>query len=114
LARSLFPKFIRTAITYRGGGAVRDVRADITAHIESVLPEQMLEASDITKIITDTGSSYVQLPITMVGIGHNADRTISVERDQDAISSGRLSALLPDDDEETADGASYISLTRII
>jgi len=114
LARSLFPKFIRTAITYRGGGEVRDVRVDITAHIESVLPEQMLEASDITKIITDTGSSYVQLPITMVGIGHNADRTISVERDQDAISSGRLSALLPDDNEETADGASYISLTRII
>lgn len=114
LARSLFPKFVRTAITYRGGDQERDVRSAIAAHIEAVLPEQMLEASDITKIITDTGSSYVQLPITLVGIGHNADRSLSVERDQDAISSGRLSALLPDDDEETADGASYIILTRVI
>ncbi len=114
LAKSLFPKFVRTAIIYRGGGQVRDVRASIAAHIESVLPEQLLEVSDISKIITDTGASYVRSPITLVGIGHNADRSISVERGVDTISSGRLSALLPDDDETTADGASYIGLTRII
>lgn len=114
LARSLFPKFVRTSITYRGGGEVRDVRSALAAHIEAVLPEQMLEVSDMAKIIADTGSSYVQLPINLVGIGYNADRSILVERGQDTISSGRLSALLPDDNEETADGASYISLTRII
>lgn len=114
LVRSLFPKFVRTAISYRSGGETRDVRTDLVAHIEAVLPEQMLEISDLTKIITDTGSTYVQLPITLVGIGHNADRSILVERSQDAISSGRLSALLPDDNGETAEGASYLFLTRVI
>jgi len=114
LARSLFPKFVRTAITYRGGDQTRDVRSELAEYIESILPERLLEVSAMVDIIHDTGSDYVTLPIETVGIGHNADRTITTERGEDTISVGRLSALLPDDDGTTSEGASYILLTRLI
>lgn len=112
LARSLFPIFVRTSVSYEGGGTETEIRSDISDLIESVLPEQELEASDVVSTIIKSGATYVGLPITLVGIKHNADRTITVERSEDTISSERLHALQADDDGTTAEGASYIALTR--
>ncbi len=114
LARSLLPIFVRTYIEYRSGGTETDVRADIAAFIETILPEQMLEVDDIADVIRRTGATKVTHPVTLLGIGHQRDRSIITERSVDQISSGRLSALIPDDDGTTSEGASFISLLRTI
>jgi len=112
LARSLLPIFVRTYLEYRGGPTETDLRSEITGLVEKVLPEQQLEVSDITGKATRFGASYILMPVTVVGIGHQLDRTIVVERSQDAISTERLSALIPDDDGTTTEGSSWILLNR--
>jgi len=114
LARALFPTYIRTHVNYRGGGKVDDVRTDLVELIEQTIPEQDLETSDIHHVVRRLGSSYVQQPITVVGIGHQNDRSVWVTRSEDAIRTGRLSAMIPDDDGTTVEGASYIILEREI
>lgn len=111
LARALFPIFVRTAITYIGGNSEADIREELAELIESILPDDKLEVSDMTQLVGNTGAIKINMPVTVVGISHGADRSITVERSQDEISSGRLSALIPDD-AGTVDGSSYIILTR--
>ena len=114
LARALFPTYIRTFINYRGGPSEDDARADLVELIEQTIPEQDLETSDLHDIIRRLGSSKVQQPITVVGIEHRNDRSVWSSRSEDAISTGRLSAMIPDDDGTTVEGASYIFLEREI
>lgn len=114
LARALFPTYIRTFISYRGGGSTSDVRADLVELIEQTIPEQDLETSDMHHVVRVLGSGYVQQPITLVGVAHQKDRKIWATRSQDAIATGRLSAMIPDDDGTTVEGASYLILDRNI
>jgi hypothetical protein len=111
LARALFPTFVRTSITYTGGDTESNVRAELAEYIEAILPDDQLEVSDMTQLVGNTGATKISMPVTVVGIAHGADRSVTVERSRDAISLGRLSALIPDD-AGTIEGASYIILTR--
>lgn len=111
LARILLPTYVRTSISYNEGLTEEDARTEIKNLIEDVLPERQLEVSDITAILTESGSTKVVMPITVIGIAHQLDRSLVVERSEDAISSTRLSALIPDDDD-TSEGASWILLHR--
>lgn len=112
LVRALTPIYVRTNIQYRSGDDESDVRAELVDLIEGILPDQYLEVSDMVEIIMRGGSTYVQLPITVIGIRHNTDRTVAVERSQNMISIERLSALIPDDDGTTTEGSSWLQLTR--
>jgi hypothetical protein len=114
LVRSLFPKFVRTTIYYEEGAEASDIRTDLAEMIEAILPDQGLQVSDMVQAITDTGGSHVTLPIVVVGIGHQADRTIVVERTENELLSGRLSALIPD--SETVNGivTSFLNITRLV
>ena len=86
----------------------------ILADADDVRIFKALETSDMHDIIRRLGSSKVQQPITVVGIEHNSDRSIWSSRSEDAISTGRLSAMIPDDDGTTVEGASYLFLEREI
>lgn len=112
LARGLTPTMVRTFIAYSGGYTETAARAALANLVTSVMPNRELEASDMVQILVDSGASYVSLPITIVGISHQTDRSIIVERSEDFISNDRLSALVPDDDGTTTDGNSYIGLSR--
>ena len=114
LARALFPTFIRTSIQYRGGPTEADARTALTDVITNTIPEEDLETSDLHDEIRRLGSVKVTQPITVVGISHQKDRSIDVTRSQDAIATGRLSAMIPDDDGTTVEGASYIFLERVV
>ncbi len=76
------------------------------------MPNRQLEVSDMVQILSDSGATFVTLPITVVGISHQVDRTLTVERSKNYISNDRLSVLVPDDDGTTTEGASYIGLDR--
>jgi hypothetical protein len=112
LVRHLTPIFVRTDVTYTSGPTVSDARTDLVSQIEDVVPEQQLEVSDLTGALTKSGATYIHMPVTVIGIKHDTDRTLSVERSQDVISAERLSSLIPDDDGTTTEGASWIQLTR--
>lgn len=112
LVRSLFPIFVRTSIEYIDGASETEIRKDISELIASILPEKQLESSDVLTTITSTGATKVVMPVTLVGVKHNKDRTIVVERSEDSISSERLHALQADDDGTTVEGSSYIILSR--
>ena len=93
-------------------GAAFDDRGErMDEYIEAILPDDQLEVSDMTQLVGNTGATKISMPVTVVGIAHGADRSVTVERSRDAISLGRLSALIPDD-AGTIEGASYIILTR--
>jgi hypothetical protein len=114
LARALFPTYVRTYVNYRGGKSTSDVRADLVELIEQTIPEQDLETSAIHHTVRVLGSDYVQQPITLVGISHQKDRAVWSTRSEDSIQVGRLSAMIPDDDGTTVEGASYLMLNREI
>ena len=114
LARSLLPTFVRIAIRYRGGDTVEDARNAVTDAILAVLPDGELTVSSLIKIFDDSGSSYIQQPIMLVGITHQVDRSIVVDRSEDVLNVGALSMLMPDDDDLTVEGASYLFLTRVV
>lgn len=114
LARALFPTFVRTYMSYRGGPIESDARAALVEVITNTIPEEDLEVSDLHDEIRRLGSTKVDLPVTLVGIEHKADRSIDVSRSQDAITTDRLSAMIPDDDGTTVEGASYIFLERVL
>ena len=112
LARGLTPTLVRTAIYYAGGYTETTARAKIAELIKGVMPNRQLDVSDMVQILVDSGSDFVTLPITVVGISHGVDRNITVERSENFISNDRLSVLVPDDDGTTTEGNSYIALTR--
>lgn len=112
LVRHLTPIFVRTSIQYSGGSTESDARTDLVDIVEAVVPEQQLEVSDLTGKLTELGSDHVLMPVTLIGIKHETDRTIIIERSQDSISTERLSSLIPDDDGTTTEGASWLQLVR--
>lgn len=96
LARHLIPHFVRFDATYFGGSAESVVVPDLEKLIRELFPIDSLDASAIQKKITDRGATKVTNPLTLLAIVHNVDRTITAQRSQDSLSTGRLSAFVPD------------------
>lgn len=96
LVRHLIPHFILAEVRYEGGSQTSVVKQDIEDYISGLLPEELLEASALSEIPRRRGAERVELPIVIVGVVHEIDRRIRVQRSEDAISRGRLSTFIPD------------------
>jgi len=96
LARHLIPHFIRFDATYYGGSEESVVIPDVEKLIKDLYPIDTLDASAIQKAITDRGATKITNPLTLLAIVHYTDRTIYAQRSQDSLSTGRLSAFIPD------------------
>lgn len=96
MVRHLTPHFVRFELFYQGGSQASVVREDIEDYIDGLLPEDVLEATAITSIPRRRGASRVESPITLLGVVHNIDRSIQIDRSKDAISRGRLATFIPD------------------
>jgi hypothetical protein len=55
-----------------------------------------LESSDVEHLLYEQGASYVENPVTLIAVVHNQDRSVTVERSQDRLNTGRLAAFIPD------------------
>ena len=77
-----------------GGSRENIVLEDIEEYIKKLAPVDLLDASDIQKLVTDRGATYVKNPLDLVAVVHRVDRTIWVQRSQDRLSTGRLSAFI--------------------
>jgi len=96
LVRHLIPHFVRFELDYVGGSKVSVVRADIEDLLDSLLPDDELEATAVTELPRKRGATSVEAPLTLIGVVHNVDRTIEADRSQNAISTGRLATFIED------------------
>lgn len=96
LARHLIPHFVRFDLFYLGGDKEDSVVPDVEKYINGLNPDQFLEVSDLQKIVSGHGATYITNPVDLIAVVHNVDRTITLDRSQDRINTGRLAAFLPD------------------
>jgi hypothetical protein len=96
MVRHLVPHFVQFDLTYQGGSKTSIVEEDIDDLINGLLPDEVLEASAVSNIPRRRGAERVELPIVLLGIVHNIDRTIQIDRSEDAISRGRLATFIKD------------------
>lgn len=90
LVRHLQPHYLNFEMAYRGGSSADVVLDDVEDYLDELGPEESVEVSDLQKLATNRGATYVQNPITLVAVTHDEDRTIAVVRSQDYVSRGRL------------------------
>ena len=96
LARHLNPYFVRLTLVYFGGSTADLVTSDIETFIAAILPNGQLNVSDIENICTNRNATSVQNPIDLIAIIHNNDRSLSTERSQNFLNTGRLAAFFSD------------------
>jgi len=96
LARHLIPHFVRFDATYFGGSAESVVVPDVEKLIRDLYPIDSLDASAVQKAITDRGATKVTNPLTLIALVYYTDRTVYAQRSRDSLSTGRLSAFIPD------------------
>lgn len=97
LSRHLIPNFVRFDVDYVGGSKESVVSDDITNYLKNLSPIDTLDASDVQKLVTDRGATYVRNPLDLIAVVHQIDRSIWVERSQDRLAvDSRLSAFIVD------------------
>lgn len=96
LARHLVPHYVRFDISYAGGSKATEVTPDLERYIRLVPPGDALESSDIQGILASRGASSVENPISMIAVVYNFDRTVNLARSENALTTGRLAAFVPD------------------
>jgi hypothetical protein len=96
LARHLVPYFIRFDATYVGGSKADVVTQDVTDFINALSPSAYFNVSDLEGLMKNRGALSVSNPIDLIAVIHNFDRSVTVERSQDKINTGRLAAFIPD------------------
>lgn len=96
LGRHLIPYFVRYSMTYSGGSAPSLVIADSQTYIQGLYPTDALSASNLQKLANSRGATKVSSPLNLVAVIHNFDRSVTVERSQDALNTGTLAAFFPD------------------
>lgn len=96
LGRHLTPYFVRFDLVYFGGSKENVVIPEVEKLIKSKFPDDPLEVSDIEQVVSDKGATSIQNPIQLLAAVHNPDRSILLVRSENAISTGRLAAFIPD------------------
>ena len=96
LVRHLIPHFVRLDLFYVGGSTEEVVVRDTDQYVRDLFPEDALESSDLQKVVTDRGATSINNPLDLIAIVHNVDRTIQAARSQNALTTGRLAAFIPD------------------
>jgi hypothetical protein len=98
LIRHFVPAYVR------GSWAVKDLTSGVSAgiivsYINALSPTEDLEVSDVIGELYGAGSSYVMLPVTMVSLTQNRDRSWTGFFSQDSLGSSRIQHFIADEDE---------------
>jgi hypothetical protein len=97
LIRHYLPTYVRMQVTQRGltADAAKQVIVDFINELD---PTRGLEASDAVDALYNAGSTYVQLPLTLVGLIQSPSRAWSVNIDQDSLGTDRVVHFIADED----------------
>lgn len=96
LVRHLIPHFVRYDIRYQGGSTEEVVLRDLEEYTRDLFPADEYESSDVQKVVSDRGATSIDNPLDLIAIVHNVDRSIVAARSQNALTTGRLAAFIPD------------------
>lgn len=96
LGRHLVPHFVRFDLNYAGGSKEAVVKPLIETYVNGLDPADALESSDIQNLVYGQGANSVVNPLDLVAIVYNFDRSVIVNRSSDRLTTGRLSAFIPD------------------
>lgn len=96
--KQMIPAFVDLEILYSGGLAETTIEPLLAELIDETPSSENLSASDIDFLFRERGEAQdVTMPLGLVAIIHNQDRTVSVERSEDALTVGRISHFFPGD-----------------
>lgn len=96
LGRHLVPHYVRFDLSYSGGSMPADILPTIESYISSVAPDVPMESSEVQKIVSDKGAVYIVNPVELMAVVYDFDRTVYLVRSSDTLTTGRLSAFMPD------------------
>jgi hypothetical protein len=97
LIRHFVPSYVRTQLSVRDiTSAVAE--ATIASFVSALDPTQDLELSDVSDALYDVGCTKVMMPVTLVGLTQNRDRSWTGSFSVDALTSSRIQHFLPDTD----------------
>lgn len=96
LGRHLVPHFVRFDLNYSGGSQATEIMPDIVAYIRDIDPAAALQSSSIQRLVTNRGATSIQNPIDMIAVVYDFDRSVTLVRSQDALTTGRIAAFVPD------------------
>lgn len=96
LVRHLQPHYLNFELTYRGGSSAAVVEDDVLDHLADLGPSERVEVSDIINIAYRRSADFVESPLELVAVAHDADRTITVDRSKNYVTRGRLSTFFSD------------------
>lgn len=105
LARHYLPAYLHLSLITDGGKDVEDLKSDLVKYLLSLFPNKTLEAYDIERVMVNGGVEFVQHPINLTYIVHNADRTVEMLRSDNAITLDSKYHIMEDDEN--------ITITRI-
>jgi hypothetical protein len=96
VVKHMVPAFVDLEILYSGGLPETTIEPLLAELIDDTPSSENLSASDIDFLFRERGEAEdVTMPLGLVAIVHNQDRTISVERSEDALVVGRISHFFP-------------------
>lgn len=96
LGRHLVPHFVRFDLAYSGGSKESEIVPLIEAYINELNPDEALEASDIQQIVLGKGATSIVNPLNLIAVVYSFDRSVIINRSADKLTTGRLSAFIPD------------------
>lgn len=96
LSRNLIPHFVRFDLEYTGGSREEIVKPDLENYIKNLFPIDAVQVSAIENIISGRGATSIKNPVDLIAVVYNTDRTVQAQRSQDKLTTGRLSAFIPD------------------
>lgn len=96
LSRHLVPHFVRFDLIYAGGSKETEVLPDIQGYVRDIQPGDAMESSDIQRLVSNRGATSIQNPIDMLAVVYEFDRSITLARSQNALTTGRIAAFIPD------------------
>ena len=96
LARHLTPHFVRLSLTYSEGPKDSDAQASLGTLIQSLMPSDQLETAQINAKLSQQGARAISNPITIYGVIYGQDRSVWLERSQNALNVDGLAAFYPD------------------
>ena len=96
LARHLIPHFVRFDLEYTGGSREEDIQPELETMIRNTPPSDPLYSSEVQDIVRGRGATSIRNPIDLIAVTYHPDRRVRLDRSQDSVSTGRLSAFFPD------------------
>lgn len=96
LGRHLVPHFVRFDLVYAGGSKEAEIEPLIEKYINELDPSDALESSDIQQIVSGKGANSIINPLDLVAVVYNFDRSVLINRSSNKLTTGRLSAFIPD------------------